>query len=82
MGYPTIKEINERLDKLQLELEESKKNKVNVRYDTILTLIKLGNIQLAERELEYGINFKSILRKVAEDLIKEIESGKKLNIIY
>lgn len=78
----TAEEILARLDKLQLELEESKKNKVNVRYDTILTLIKLGNIQLAERELEYGINFKSILRKVAEDLIKEIESGKKLNIIY
>lgn len=82
MRYPTIKEINERLEKLQLELEEAKKNKVNVRYDTVLTLIKLGNIQLAERELEYGINFKSILRKVSEDLIKDMEKGKKINIIY
>jgi len=82
MEYPTIEEINERLDKLKLELEEAKKNKTNVLSDNLLLLIKLGNIQLAERESSYGINYKSGLRSIAEDLIKEIESGKKINVIY
>lgn len=78
----TAEEILNRLDKLQLELEKAKKNKTNVLSDNLLLLIKLANIQLAERESSYGINYKSGLRSIAEDLIKDMESGKKLNVIY
>jgi hypothetical protein len=78
----TGEEILNRLDKLQLELEEAQKNKTPILVDNLLLLIKLGSMNLAERENSYGINYKSGLRAIAENLIKDMENGKKLNIIY
>lgn len=78
----TSEDILNRLDKLQLELEESKKNKVEVLSENLLLLLKFAKVKLAEREISYGIDYKSGIRSIAENLVDEMEKGKKLNIKY
>lgn len=73
-------DMEDQLLRLERMIKEVRKNTVSFNTSNLIMLLKIANRQLEIEESGFGSNFKSGLRNMCEDLVEDLENGKKINL--